>query len=130
MLTHVNEMKVLPQELEVWYIIPAIRKSLSKCLIKEFEISYEKVGNILGISKAAVSQYMKNKRATKIKLHDKVDKQIMSSCKNIMNKKSPSVDEIQRIIQFIKDKQLPSEVCGKLREGVLDDCKEIYLPKN
>jgi len=123
-------MKVLPQELEVWYIIPAIRKSLSKCLIKDFEMSYEKVGAILGISKAAVSQYMKNKRATKIKLHDRVDKEIMSSCKNIINKKSPSTDEIQRIIRFIKDKQIPSEVCEKLKEGILNDCEEIYLPKN
>ncbi len=58
-------MYTLPQEIEVWYIIPAIRKELARCLIQDHKITYEKTGNIMGITKSAISQYIRNKRATK-----------------------------------------------------------------
>ena len=41
MLTIVN-MYLLPQEIEVWYVIPAIRKELSKQLTQNYKMSYEK----------------------------------------------------------------------------------------
>jgi len=41
MLTIVN-MYLLPQEIEVWYIIPTVRKELAKQLTKKYELSYEK----------------------------------------------------------------------------------------
>ena len=59
-------MYALPQEIEVWYIIPAIRKALAEQLVKKHKLTLEKTGNILGVSKAAVSQYLSKKRATKI----------------------------------------------------------------
>lgn len=123
-------MKILPQEIEVWYVIPAIRRELSRCLIRDFEITYEKVGETLGISKAAVSQYLKGKRAAKISLPDKTEKEIMKSCKKLIDKKSDSVVEIQRILSYIRDKKLTCEVCGKMKEGVLNDCKEFKFDGN
>ena len=118
-------MHYLPQEIEVWYIIPAIRRDISKCLIKDYNTSYEKVGKILGVSKAAISQYMKGKRAAKIKLPEQVGPKIMRSCKLLVNEKSLTVDEINKILNFIRDKSLPCTVCGRLREGILEDCTEI-----
>ena len=64
-------MYLLPQEIEVWYIIPAIRKELAKLLTQKYELSYDKAGVILGVSKAAISQYLSNKRANKIKSRNK-----------------------------------------------------------
>ncbi len=120
-------MYTLPQEIEVWYIIPAIRRELSKCFIRDYKITYEKVGGILGISKAAISQYLKNKRAAKIRLHPKAQAEICKSCKKIVNKKSDSVREITKILRFIRRKNLHCEVCG---EVVIDnknheDCVQI-----
>ena len=126
MLTCVYMMRYLPQEIEVWYIIPAIRREISKCLIKEHNISYEKVGKILGVSKAAVSQYLKGKRAGKIKLPKELNTVIAKSCRALIKSESPqTVDEINKIIGLIRNKSLPCSVCGRLREGVLDDCTEI-----
>lgn len=130
MLTLVNFMKILPQEIEVWYIIPAIRREFAKCLIKDFDASYEKVGQILGISKAAVSQYMNGKRAAKIVLNGKVHEQIDKSCEKLIKGKSDSVVEIQKILEFIKNKKVPCEVCKKLKEAMLSDCKEIRFDGN
>jgi len=120
-------MRYLPQEIEVWYIIPAIRREMSSCLIKDYKVSYEKVGRILGVSKAAVSQYLKGKRAAKIKLPKEVKPKIMASCKTLSKDKGSSVEEITKILKFIRDKNLPCEVCGTLRGGILEDCREIRL---
>ena len=54
----VDMVYMLPQEVEVWYIIPAVRKEMAKLLTKEYGFSYERAGRALGISKAAVSQYL------------------------------------------------------------------------
>ena len=64
-------MYTLPQEIEVLFILPALRRELSKELIKTYGITYEKTGKLLGITKAAVSQYISHKRAAKIRLHPK-----------------------------------------------------------
>ncbi len=123
-------MRALPQELEVWYVIPAIRKELAKCFINDYKISYEKVGNILGISKSAVSQCMKNKRAAKIKLHEKSLKEVCKSCESIVKKGNRANREIMRILQFIREKNLPCEVCDKRTNGVLEGCKEFKINYN
>ena len=120
-------MYTLPQELEVWYIIPAIRRELSKCLIRDFNVSYEKVGSILGISKAAVSQYIKSKRAAKVKLPKEVSKEVSKACSSLINEKSNAVDEIQRILQFMRTKELSFEVCDDSIKGVFENCKEIKV---
>jgi len=57
----------LPQEIEVWYIIPAIRRKLAKILTEEYGLTQEKAANILGVSKAAVCQYLSKKRAMNVK---------------------------------------------------------------
>jgi predicted transcriptional regulator len=118
-------MYYLPQEIETWYIIPALRRDISKCLANEFKVSYEKIGMTLGVSKAAISQYMKGKRASKIKLPVEISSQLMKSCKLMIDNKSTSPVEINRLLKFIRDKNLRCEICGQLKEGLLDDCKEI-----
>lgn len=118
-------MYFMPQEIEVWYIIPAIRREIAMCLVKDFKISYEKTGDILGVTKSAISQYLKGKRAAKIKLPSQIGQKILASCKLLLAEKSNSIKETTKLLQFLKEKNLPCEVCGKLREGTLEDCKEI-----
>ena len=121
-------MYTLLQEIEVWYIIPALRREISKCLIKDHGLSYEKTGNILGISKAAISQYLKNKRASKIKLHDRAMIEVVKSCKRIMKGKNSAVSEIMSILDFIRTKNLHCEKCGRMVDGEYHDCTEIKIP--
>ena len=120
-------MYLLPQEIEVWYVIPAIRRELATCLVREYELSYEKVGGMLGISKAAISQYIKEKRASKVKLHDKVLKEVGKACKSLNSKKSNAVGEISRILEFIKEKRIPNEICDKKVGESLKECEEFHV---
>lgn len=118
-------MHYLPQEIEVWYVIPAVRSQIARCLIEDFDASYERVGNILGVSRAAISQYMKGKRAAKIKLPNELGPKILSACKILVKDESKAVDEINKILEHLRSKSLTFSVCGKLKEGVLDECSEV-----
>ena len=60
-------MKVMPQEIEVWYLIPALRKEITKFLIKDFNKSQKDVSVILGVSEGAISQYLSSKRGNELK---------------------------------------------------------------
>lgn len=115
-------MYLLPQEIEVWYIIPAVRKELARLFTKDYGMSYEKAGKILGISKAAVSQYISNKRANKIKLTPEVKKEIAKSAKIISENHRVALGEVQRILKFMKDKKCSCEVCKKYNKDVLNYC--------
>ncbi len=118
-------MYYLPQEIEVWYVIPALRSWIAKCMIDDFDASYEKVGNILGVSRAAISQYVKGKRAAKIKLPQELGPKIMSTCKLLNKDDTKAVAEIDRLLNHLRSKSLSFSVCGKLKEGVLGDCSEV-----
>ena len=115
-------MYSLPQEIEVWYIIPAIRKELARLLTQKYELSYDKAGVILGISKAAVSQYLSNKRANKIKLNSDTKKETARSAKMIIKNPKLAVSEIQRILKFMKTNKCSCNVCRKYNKEVLGYC--------
>jgi len=78
-----KSMHILPQEIEVWYIIPAIRRDISKILINDYKISFEKTGNILGISKAAVSQYLIRKKGLHCMKCGKIVDRELHDCKDL-----------------------------------------------
>ena len=59
-----------PCENVVWYVLPAIRSELSKELAKV--MSQKEISEILGITQAAVSQYVSNKRGSKIEFQEDV----------------------------------------------------------
>ena len=52
----------LPQEIELWYVIPAIRKQLV-IELKRKGLKQKAIAPILGITEAAISQYNRDKRA-------------------------------------------------------------------
>lgn len=115
-------MYSLPQEIEVWYIIPAIRKELSRILTTKYKMTFEKVGGILGVSKAAVSQYLKKKRACLVKFPIKIKKEIEKSADVIVKDEKKAVREIVRILSLLKKTKCSCEVCRKYNKGILKQC--------
>ena len=115
-------MYLLPQEIEVWYIIPALRKELAKELTQKYNLSYEKAGTILGVSKAAISQYLSNKRANKVKLTPSTKKEVEKSAKLISENSKSAMNEMQRLLKFMKDSHSSCDVCKKYNKEVLGYC--------
>ena len=112
----------LPQEIEVWYIIPAIRRELAENLVKKHKLTYEKAAVILGVSKAAVSQYINKKRAGKFKLPKEIRKEVEKSAELIIKNKNIAVKEILRLLNIIKRSNCSCNVCKKYNKGILALC--------
>ena len=56
-------MKMLPQEIEVWYLIPAIRKELAVSLHSQ-GLKQKEISELLQVTPSAISQYLKEKRGS------------------------------------------------------------------
>jgi predicted transcriptional regulator len=53
---------LLPSEIEAKSLIPAVRAILAKKLIKEYALKEEDIAKVLGITQAAVSNYVRGTR--------------------------------------------------------------------
>ena len=77
-------MKHVPCEYIVWNWLPIIRKGIAVCMINDYGLSQKETAEKLGISPAAVSQYLSGKRG-KLNVTDKViSKEINKSAEKII----------------------------------------------
>ncbi len=72
----------LPCELVVWYVLPSIRSELAKELVK-LGLPQKEVSESLGITQAAVSQYVKEKRGKTMKFKEEVKEMIRELAKDM-----------------------------------------------
>lgn len=119
--------KIMPQELEVWYLIPALRRELAKIFIKEYGLKQKKAAECLGITEAAISQYLKSKRGNEIKFSKEAMNEIKRAAKDVVEKKGDIMKEIYNLcvalrkskamcdFHRLQDKRIPKncEICTK-----------------
>ena len=101
-----TQQMLYPQEVEVFYLIPAIRKELAFQL-KDQGKEQRQIAELLGITEAAISQYFSKKRAAEIKFGSEILKEIRLSSGRIKNKYD-SIKEVQRILKIINKTR---EIC-------------------
>ena len=96
--------ETMPQEIEVRYILPAIRRELAKIFIQEHRLSQKKAAKILGLTEAAVSQYQHSKRAKEVVFSGSVTEEIKKSAKVILSDRTKPriVAEMYRISNLTK----------------------------
>ncbi len=102
----------LPQEIEVWYIIPAIRRELAKAMLKK-GLRQKEVADRLGVTDAAISQYMKSKRASEVRFDSAMKIEIEKSADCVM-KGGNAMKEVQRIVRLCRMKGLVCKAGKKL----------------
>lgn len=112
----------LPQEIEVWYIIPSIRRELAKLFVGKYKLTQGNAAAILGVSEAAISQYLSKKRAGKFRLPKSMKKELEKSGSVIIKNKNLAVKEILRLLNVIKQKGCSCDACRKYNKGVLSLC--------
>jgi predicted transcriptional regulator len=95
-------MELLKQELEVWYIIPAIRKELAVGLLNN-NLKQKDVAKIMNVTESAVSQYLKSKRAKLVNFDDDVKSIIYSSANAVLKNPLTINCEIQKILVKLRD---------------------------
>ncbi len=113
-----------PQEIEVWYIIPAIRKELVVAL-KEKGNSQKKIAGLLNLTESAVSQYIKEKRGREIIFSKEVKDFIGDAAGRVVDKTS-AYRELQRIIQYVKKTKTICQIHMGMEEG-LESCDICFM---
>ncbi|MEE8167312.1 MAG: hypothetical protein V3T58_00365 [Candidatus Hydrothermarchaeales archaeon] len=116
-----------PCELVVWYVLPSIKSELAKELVDR-GLNQREVSQRLGMTEAAVSQYMKKKRGSKIALKKGVKKAISELAEKIVeNKEGNMILDICRICGQVKaDRTL----CGPHKQHALvpEGCDACFIP--
>ena len=99
-------MQRTPCEYMIWNGIPAIRKELAEALIKEFGLSQREAAEKLGLTPAAICQYLSKKRAKTDVFDEAIIQEISISAQRIMKDDGTDVIiETCRICRLVQKKQ-------------------------
>lgn len=85
---------IMPQEVEVWYLLPSVRKHLAVIFTKELDLKQKQAAEILGITEAAVSQYIKAKRGKEVKFTKEDIEKIRKTANKILEDRTNVVKHI------------------------------------
>ena len=99
-------MKQNPCEYMIWNGLPSIKKELTKCIINNFGLNQRETAKLLGVTPAAICQYMSKKRG-KIEIKNKrIMIEINISAKRIVqNGETAVIPEICRICMLIRSNE-------------------------
>ncbi len=116
---------IMPQELEVWYLLPAIRRELAKEMLK-LGMNQSDVAKKLGMTRAAISQYIRLKRAQKITFDKNTLFEIKKSAKHLsVGESSCIIHHMQNISKVAKQNKLLCNLhkhCNKLPTACCEVC--------
>ncbi|MFH1506795.1 MAG: helix-turn-helix domain-containing protein [archaeon] len=90
-----------PQEIEVWYVLPALRRALTLSMKKQ-GLKQNEIAKRLNLTEAAVSQYVSSKRAVKVSFNKKMKEKINAAAKKIKSNKDRNV-QIQRLLRLSRE---------------------------
>jgi|SRR3989344_7175368 len=108
-----------PQEIEVFYILPTLRNQLALAM-KAHGLKQRQIADYLQIAPAAVSQYIHDKRGSKVEFSKPILEEVKKSSQ-IITDKLTLLREMQRLIRLIKQS---GEMCKihKQLSPIPQDC--------
>ncbi|MHA2074378.1 MAG: transcriptional regulator [Candidatus Hodarchaeales archaeon] len=92
---------VQPQEVIVWYVLPAIRRELTNTLIYTYSIPQKEIAKRFGLTEPAISQYKKGIRGD-VEFESKIMDAIQESARKIAEEEASAPREVQRVLKFIE----------------------------
>ena len=116
----------MPQEIEVWYIIPAIRRELTKSMIEDSKLTQKQVAEHMGITEAAVSQYLSSKRAKDVVFSNAVLDEIKVSSKKIIEDGKQLIPEMMRLCKLTAVKQVMCDIHKKQDVELPEGCDVCF----
>jgi len=105
--------RAMPQEIEVWYLLPALRRELAKVFIKDHKLSQKEAAGLLGITEAAVSQYIKSKRGKEMKFSKQELAPIKEAARKILKDRK---NVMKHIYDLCRDFRGSETICGMHRK--------------
>lgn len=116
-------MKLMRQELELWYIVPALRREFA-IEMRRRGVRGVEIARRLGLTKAAVSQYFSKSRAAEFRFDRKTKGLIADSVSKVVNG-ADSLVEIQRIVDVLRNN---AGICRfhKKKEHIAEGCNICF----
>ena len=128
---------LLPSEIESKSLIPAIRAILSKKLIQDYSLKEETVAKLLGITQAAVSNYIRGTRGdlslvTKLENNFEVMKLIGDITKDLSVNKAYAPSTMTKFIQLCNYMRYTFIICdvhhsieSNIDKSICEQCEVI-----
>ncbi|NHJ14533.1 MAG: hypothetical protein EAX95_12710 [Candidatus Thorarchaeota archaeon] len=129
----------MPQEVEVWYVLPAIRRELAKVMKFDKGQSQKSIAKMLGVTEPAVTQYMlprdkpKRSRGDRVDIPTNMHSDLLKSAEAIIDAwiaadaddhaYEATTREINRLIKVLRDAGVLCEIHREHCQGVHEDCK-------
>ena len=120
--------EIMPQDIEVRYILPAIRRELARIFIQEHKLNQKEAAKILGLTEAAVSQYQHSKRAKEVVFSNNIVDEIKASANRILGEKSNKqrlIAETYRISNLATVKQILCDI-HRAQSKDLENCNLCF----
>ena len=109
-----------PQEIEVLYILPAIRREYTTEMKKK-GLEQKKIASMLCVTEAAVSQYINSKRASKVIFGKENLEMIKESSRKITDSHS-MIKETQILLKTMRHNGLVCDVHKTLAGDLPENC--------
>ena len=128
---------LLPSEIESKSLIPTIRAILSKKLIHDYDLKEETVAKLLGITQAAVSNYIRGTRGnlslvTKLENNFEVMKMINDISKDLSMNKAYTPSTMTKFIQLCNFMRYTFIICdvhhsmeANIDKSICEHCEVI-----
>jgi len=117
---------MLLQEIELWYVIPALRNELASAL-KSYGLSQKKIAEILKVSPAAVSQYGSKKRGKDIDWDNDMKKLIRECASRLTYNPNDFRKEITQLTDAARKSRFICVVHKLFEKGLKPNCSECFL---
>jgi hypothetical protein len=116
-----------PQEIEVFYVLPAVRRELALAM-KAAGKSQKEIAHLLGVTEPAVSQYMSSKRAAQLTFSDKLKDAFRQSAARISGELS-LMREMQNLLLVVRRERVVCQVHESLGHAP-KGCNVCFEGKN
>ncbi|MFW9780539.1 MAG: transcriptional regulator [Candidatus Heimdallarchaeota archaeon] len=94
---------VQPQEVVVWYVLPAIRREITQTLINEHNMPQKEIAKRFYLTEPAISQYKKSRRGQiGVEFDEIIQEKIQDAAHNIAVRDSSAPHEVQRVLKYIE----------------------------
>ena len=130
---------LLPSEIEAKSLIPAIRSILAQKLIKEYCLKEEDVAKVLGVTQAAVSNYVRGTRGdtqlvAKLESVLEVTRMIEDIARDLASNKAYTPSTMSKFVQLCNYMRYTFIICDVHRtmeshidEKVCEQCEMILM---
>lgn len=109
-----------PCEISMWYVVPYIRSRVAQSIVNDLGLKQAYAARKLGVTDAAVSQYLSGKRAKSDMGEEWLGMEIKKAAKLIADTDDEAVitKEICRVCKMVQD----SDLVDKMVEGACNRC--------